>query len=118
MIQQVDEVWIVLDALDECDTREGNRTKLLLWMEGLLSPKLRNTHLLVTSRQEEDIESALSKWAGIEDMMPIQSDLVTDDIRAYVRARVKEDDGLKRWRSSPDVQEEIETRLMEKACGM
>jgi NACHT domain len=119
MTQQVDEVWIVLDALDECSTRKGTRTKgLLSWMEDLLCSELRNVHLLATSRQEEDIESALSKWARIEDMMPIQSALVTDDIRAYVRTRVKEDDGLRRWRSQPDVQEEIETRLMEKVCGM
>ena len=119
MIQQVDEVWIVLDALDECHSRKGTRTEgLLLWMEDLLHSKLRNVHLLATSRQEEDIESSLSKWARTKDMMHIQSDLVTDDIRAYVRTRVKKDDGLRRWRSQPDIQEEIETRLMEKACGM
>ena len=119
MIQQVDEVWIVLDALDECHSRKGTRTEgLILWMEDLLHSKLRNVHLLATSRQEEDIESSLSKWARTKDMMHIQSDLVTDDIRAYVRTRVKEDDGLRRWRSQPDIQEEIETRLMEKACGM
>lgn len=119
MIQQVDEVWIVLDALDECHSRKGTRTDgLLLWMEDLLHSKLRNVHLLATSRQEEDIGSSLSKWARTKDMMHIQSDLVTDDIRAYVRTRVKEDDGLRRWRLQPDIQEEIETRLMEKACGM
>ena len=119
MIQQVDEVWVVLDALDECHSRKGTRTEgLLSWMEDLLHSELRNVHLLATSRQEEDIESALNKWARTKDMMHIQSDLVTDDIRAYVRTRVKEGDGLRRWRSQPDIQEEIETRLMEKACGM
>ena len=60
----------------------------------------------------------MSKWARIEDMMLIQSDLVADDIRAYVRTRVREGNGLSRWRLQQDVQQEIENRLMEKAGGM
>ena len=77
-----------------------------------------NLHLLVTSRQEEDIESALKRWACIEDIVPIQSIHITDDIRGYIRARVRHDDGLQRWRSRPEVQEEIETILTVKADGM
>ncbi len=118
MIQQTDEVWIVLDALDECRTRRGTETEgLLSWMKGLLSVQ-RNAHLLITSRQEEDIESALTEWAPIEDMMCIQSELITDDIRGYVYDRIREGDGFRRWRSWPKVQKEIETSLVEKADGM
>jgi hypothetical protein len=115
MILQVGEVWIVLDALDECRTRtEG----LLSWIKDVVSSKVTNASLLVTSRQEQDIELAISEWAHDKDLIPIQSGLVTDDIRAYVRTRVREDASLKRWRSKPDIQEEIETKLMEKADGM
>ncbi len=118
MIQQTDEVWIVLDALDECRTRKGTETEgLLSWMKGLLSVP-RNAHLLITSRQEEDIESALIKWASSEDMICIQSKLVTDDIREYVYDRIRKGDGLRRWQSWPIVQKEIETSLVEKADGM
>ena len=61
-MQQVNESFIKLNALDECRTRKGTETEgLLSWMKGTLS-MLRNTHLLITSRSEEDIESALSKW--------------------------------------------------------
>ena len=119
MIQQVNEVWIVLDALDECHTRKGRSTEgLLSWMESLQSTDLSKVHLLITSRQEEDIESAIAKWARAEDIIPIQGSLISNDIRAYIHTRVREDDGLKRWRSRPDVQEEIESELMEKADGM
>ena len=119
MIEQVKEVWIVLDALDECRTRRGPPTKgLLSWIRDLLKSEQRNVHLLVTSRPEQDIESGVREFAHNDDIVPIQSDLITDDIRAYVRTRVREDEGLKRWRSRPDVQKEIETRLMEKANGM
>lgn len=118
MIQRTDEVWIVLDALDECCTRKGTETEgLLSWMRGLLSVS-RNAHLLVTSRQEEDIESALTEWVRNEDMMCIQSKLVNDDICKYVHTRIREDDGFRRWRSSPRVQKQIETSLVGKAGGM
>ena len=118
MIQEIDEVWIVLDALDECHKRNGTHTEgLLPWIKRLhYTPG--NAHLLVTSRQEEDIKSALSEWARSEDMMHIQSKLVTNDIQGYIYARVREGNGLRRWRSRPKVQEEIETKLMKKAEGM
>jgi len=119
MIEQVKEVWIVLDALDECCTRKGQPTKgLLSWIRDLLNSAQRNVHLLVTSRPEQDIMSVVSEFASKDDIVHIQSDLVTNDICAYVHTRVRQQEGLKRWRSQPEVQDEIETRLMEKADGM
>ena len=69
-------------------------------------------------KPEQDIKSEVSEWANDYDIMPVQSDFITDDIHAYVHTRVREDNGLKRWRSQPQVQDEIETRLTEKADGM
>lgn len=119
MIEQVKEAWIVLDALDECRTRRGPPTEgLLSWLRDLLKSDQINVHLLVTSRQEQDVESEARKLGSNDDIIPIQGDSITDDIRAYVRTRVREDEGLKRWRTRPDVQEEIEARLIEKTNGM
>ena len=119
MIEQVKEVWIVLDALDECTSRKGAPTEgLLSWIRDLVNSEQRNVHLLVTSRPEHDIKSRVSEFADKDGMIPIQSDLITDDIHAYVRTRVRQDEGLKRWQSQPEVQNEIESRLMEKANGM
>ena len=119
MIEQVKEVWLVLDALDECCTRGGPSTEgLLAWIREVLSSEQRNVHLLVTSRPEQDIKSGISEFVHNDDIVPIQSSLITDDIRAYVRTRVREDNGLKRWRSQPQAQNEIETQLMERADGM
>ncbi|RVD83532.1 uncharacterized protein DFL_007918 [Arthrobotrys flagrans] len=116
-IEQIKEIWLVLDALDECSKEE--REKLLSWMEEILANSERgNVHLLVTSRREKDIESGILKFTHTEHVVPIQSDLVTDDIRAYVRWRVREGDGLKRWRLRPEVQNEIETVLWGNANGM
>jgi Cdc6-like AAA superfamily ATPase len=120
MINQAEEVYLVLDALDECQTRKGMSSEgLLLWLETLLQPDQRNLHLLVTSRPEHDIEIVLYDLAKREeDIVPIQSDLIRDDIRSYIHTTVREKKGLKRWNSRADVLEEIETQLMEKANGM
>lgn len=64
MIEQVEEVWIVPNALDECNTRKGSATVgLLAWIRDLVSSEQRNIHLLVISRPEQDILSGLEDLA-------------------------------------------------------
>ncbi|KAK6356047.1 hypothetical protein TWF718_000421 [Orbilia javanica] len=117
MMEPIEETWLVLDALDECSEEE--RRKVLSWIEEILvNSEYRNVHLLMTSRQERDIESGVLKFTHDAYIVPIQSGPVTNDICAYVRWRVREGDGLRRWRSRPEVQNEIETALRENAHGM
>lgn len=120
MVQQADEISIVLDALDECTTRSGLQNKgLLSWIKGLLRSKLKNFHILVTSRQEADIELALNECVHAEDMLSIKSDVVTNDIRSYVQSTIRQDETLRRrWEALPNVQEEIEKTIVDKANGM
>lgn len=118
MIQQAGEVWIVLDALDECQTRkEYPAGGILFWLQSLRNSQI-NVHLLITSRPEHDIEETIEKWARKEDIIPLQSNLIGDDIRAYIEARVRDSEGLSRWKTRPDIQKEIEGTLIEKARGM
>jgi hypothetical protein len=120
MVNQAQEIYIVLDALDECRTRKGPLSEgLLAWIQSLLDLEQRSVHLLVTSRPEHDIELVLRSLAqSEEDIVPIQSELIDDDIRSYVHTRVRQGNGLKRWQSRLDVLHEIETQLMEKSNGM
>jgi hypothetical protein len=119
MIDPSEDVYIVLDALDECCTRTGSHTEgLLSWIKDLLGSCQRNIHLLVTSRPEHDIQSKLSDLVHEKNTIPIQSDLISGDIQVYVHTRVKQGDGLKRWREQPEVQDEIEAALIGKANGM
>ena len=61
MIDALEGVYIVLDALDECRTRRGSHTEgLLSWIRDLLGSGRRNNHLLVPSRPEQDTQSKLS----------------------------------------------------------
>jgi Cdc6-like AAA superfamily ATPase len=120
MINQVEEVYIVLDALDECPTEKRSHSEgLLAWIQSLRNLEQINVHLLVTSRPEHDIEQVLRELAqSDEDIVPIQSALIEGDIRSYIHARVRTSKKLNRWRSRPDVLDQIERELMEKAQGM
>lgn len=120
MMEQIKEVWVVLDALDECRTRAGSWTEgLLRWITELLNSEKRNVHLLVTSRPEHDIKTELGSLTQNEEtMVSIQSDLIKDDIQSYIREEVRQGNGLKRWRFHSEVQDLIETRLKQKANGM
>lgn len=114
MMELAGEVRIILDALDECPSKE--RGGLLAWIQGLYTAK-KDVRLLATSRPEQDIESSM-KWARPADMIPLQSDLVHTDICRYIHARVHDDKALGRRREHPDIQEEIESVFVEKADGM
>ncbi|KAK7545178.1 uncharacterized protein J3D65DRAFT_664368 [Phyllosticta citribraziliensis] len=119
MVCAIGEVWIVLDALDECGTRaQRPNGGLCAWIAALQSAPQANVHLLVTSRPEHDIQTFIERHAQQQVVIRIQSELITDDIRAYVRGRVRQHDGLRRWWSRPRIQDEIETALLQKADGM
>ncbi|WDK23171.1 hypothetical protein CGRA01v4_14463 [Colletotrichum graminicola] len=117
MVQKIGEVWIVLDALDECQTRTAPKNEgLLCWVQSILNSSQANVHLLLTSRPDHDIKTELEKF--VNDQILLQSDLVTKDIRVYVRETVRQHEGFSRWRTRKDILNEIESHLMEKADGM
>ena len=102
--------YIMLDALDECTDRED----LLTVLYDLVISKPQGFRILATSRRERDIED---RFIGIADHnISIQSAVVDEDIRVYVRSRLATDTKLKKW--PPSVQEEIITVITNKASGM
>jgi Cdc6-like AAA superfamily ATPase len=119
MFERAGEVWIVLDAIDECAERKGGPTEgLLSWMRNLVKRENSNVHCLVTSRPEQDIQAEMSRLTSEKDRISIQSNLVNEDISAYIYAKVREGEGLRRWRGYPDIQKEIEETLAQRAEGM
>ncbi|KAI3336945.1 hypothetical protein HD806DRAFT_23229 [Xylariaceae sp. AK1471] len=116
MIENIGEVWVVLDGLDEC--KEDGREQLLAWIRSLHDSQV-NTHLLATSRQEQDIKSAFEGWIRTNNSITIQGDLIYKDIKAYIATRLQDGSPLyKRWRLRPDVLSNIEAELSAKADGM
>lgn len=112
MINEVQEVWIVLDALDECDSE---RDVLLQWLQDVLNSDHRNVHLLVTSQPEHGIELGLKKFSKDSDTVSITNNLIAEDIRAYIRHRLSNDQNSGIVRS---YQAEIEKQLVDRADGM
>ena len=114
MIATCRDVWIIIDGLDECETRENAADSVTLWVKELRH-SLPNVHILVTSRPEADIIACFEAWASAEEIVSLQSRLVADDISAYVCKRVEQMD---RWQTEPGIQTIIATRLSEHADGM
>ena len=114
MIQEFDETFIVLNALDECNKRQ----ELLITLEEIARWRTGKLHILATSRIEQDIAVSLEALVQDQGISHIQNALVNNDIRIYVRERLQTYRGLERWQNRPEVQFEIETTLMSKADGM
>lgn len=113
LVQSAPDAYIILDALDECK----ERAKLMLTIKEMAEWDIPSLHILVTSREERDIEESLSQFLDNKNRICVQSAPVEKDIRAYVRSRVRNDHKLKKWQT-PEVQTEIETVLTEKADCM
>ncbi|KZP03687.1 hypothetical protein FIBSPDRAFT_968780 [Athelia psychrophila] len=104
-----DDVYIIIDSLDEC----GDRAELLRWIQTAASWNSDKVHLLSTSRQEPDIRSELDKIARVycvmidgesqkdillyldEQLRPMNWDEKTRDlVKSIVGGRA---DGMFRW---------------------
>lgn len=108
------DIFFVIDALDECK----ERGELLRLLEGIYEQKHPKLHILVTSRQELDIEESLEAMTNDEARICIQSELVQGDILTYIQDRLETDTTLKRFKRQPKIQEKIREALIEKADGM
>ena len=102
--------YIILDALDEC----ANREDFLIFIRELVQSQRKGLRIMITSRREKDIQEQLGSIANYD--INIQSAIVNEDIRIYVRNRLATDSKLKKWPAT--VQEDIVATLMKKADGM
>jgi hypothetical protein len=114
MIQELPQVFIVLDALDEC-TQRGDLMEML---ETMMGWKVPNLHLLMTSRKERDIESSLEDYVDGQNRICLQSAVIDKDIQRYVRQRLSDDKRLQKWAKDASMMGQIETVLMNGAKGM
>jgi hypothetical protein len=114
MLQEFPQSYLILDALDEC----ADRPELLSILEQMARWQLKELRVLVTSRQLGDIKSSLEDIVNGEYIICLQSQVVDKDIHSYVRQRLSNDKGLKKWQKDDEIRREIETTLMEGSRGM
>ncbi|PIB00559.1 Vegetative incompatibility protein HET-E-1 [Cercospora beticola] len=108
-----DELFLLLDALDECPEDNDTRHDVFKWL-GSVSRGNRTVKVLATSREVPDIEKGMTKLHATS--MPIASDPVNEDIRRYTVSQLEEDHRLSRL--DRKTKQLIEDTITNKADGM
>jgi Cdc6-like AAA superfamily ATPase len=101
---QYDEVFLALDALDECPESEGARRNMLDGLERL-SEKASNLRIFATSRELRDIRQCMDSLEA--EVVTISSRPVDADIGRYVAGELSRDRKLSR------LDEDTKTLIME-----
>ena len=111
-------VYLIVDALDECPNNSGMptaREEVLDFLDDLVSLRLSDLHICVTSRPEIDIKTVLEPLTSLCVSLHTQTGQ-KEDIVDYVSSVVYSDTKMRRWREE-DKKLVIE-RLSERADGM
>ena len=103
-------MFIIVDAVDECVERE----ELLLWLEKVTASVQPNVRVFCTSRSERELEESLDSLATT--IVDFDKNLVDGDIQVYLTNQLRSDKRLSKWQ--PEVQKEIEDKLIAGAHGM
>ncbi|EAQ90491.1 hypothetical protein CHGG_02426 [Chaetomium globosum CBS 148.51] len=94
LITRFDDVYIILDALDE-SPRHKHREDLLQALAEMRSWPGPELHLLVTSRDEQDIREELVLEE--EEVVVLKGGKVDADIAAFVAGHLKDNRRLRKW---------------------
>lgn len=114
IIKEFSQVFIVIDALDECDIN-NERHDILTALSELKTSNLTPLHMLVTSRPYTDIENAILPHLS-QPALQLQGEYIDSDIRSHILWQLATDSRLKRW--PKDVKTEIQESLIHGANGM
>ena len=110
ILQNLPRVYLAIDALD----KSANRESILESLYSILQDeRLKRLQILITSRKELDIESALSP---LGEALSLSNPHVDNDIRTYIQSRLRKDRKFSRW--SNQLKSEIESGLVAGAKGM
>ena len=85
ILDRFSQAYIIIDALDECTDRE----KTLDWLNKLISDtnrKAENLHIVVTSRQERDIDEI---FAALDPHSIDVGEANTEDIVEYLNLQIE-----------------------------
>jgi hypothetical protein len=111
-------IYIIVDGLDECPNNLGMptpREEVLDLVEDIVSLRVPNLHICVTSRPEIDIQTILEPLTSLRVSLHDQTGQ-KKDIVDYVSSVVYSDKKMRRWREE-DRKLVIE-KLSERADGM
>ena len=112
-IESFDEVFLLLDALDECPEAGEVRQNVLEGLERL-SQGSRNLRVLATSREVSDVRDSIKTLGA--DVISIATHIVDADIHKWVKTQLSRDRKL--GRLDPATKALIEETTSQKADGM
>ena len=112
LIQKFDQVYILLDALDE-SPRYGQRNQVLNAIKKMREWRFSGLHLLVTSRDELDIRGSLNP--AEDDEIVMKNAAIDQDIRNFISEQLNIDPTLRRKWHAHHVR--IRQALAERADG-
>jgi ankyrin repeat protein len=112
---ETNNLFLVLDGLDESPLRDGKREELLIWLGDLVGRLGNKLHLCASSRNEVDIRDKLTE---VEQLVEIsmEEDKVGRDIVLYVQKSLSSHAKLKRL--PPALKAEIQETLFNRSEGM
>ncbi|EXA53719.1 hypothetical protein FOVG_01436 [Fusarium oxysporum f. sp. pisi HDV247] len=111
MIRIVRKVFVIIDALDECITRE----ELLHWLRGLASS---NAQILVTGRPEAEFQGEIPRLLDERNCVLLDKKAVNADIRSYVNATLERKPDFVDKELSQGILDEIRDKIGDGADGM
>ena len=91
LITRLDDCFILIDALDECQ----NRWDVIDFLLDLLNDDVRSLHLLVASRREPEIQDVLSVSCTLR--FDLDNWFVDNDIQLFIRSRLRNSRRLGQW---------------------
>ncbi|KAL7934707.1 hypothetical protein V8C35DRAFT_34444 [Trichoderma chlorosporum] len=108
------ETFLVIDALDECDSQLV-RDEILNFLADLLKRVETSLHILITSRREVDIETKISQLSIPTTSVTLRATEVDNDIRNHLQVLMTEDP-FTAW--STPLKERVIRHLVENADGV
>jgi hypothetical protein len=112
------EIYIVVDALDECPNFSGYptpREQVLMIVQEIIDLRLPHVHFCILSRPEVDIRDALGALA-VHNVSLHEQAGQNQDISDYIKSVVYSDPKMRRWREED--RQLVTKFLTEKAGGM
>jgi hypothetical protein len=110
ILETFDDVYIVLDALDEC----AERKDVLKWVKQTTLWRKSKLHFLATSRLEEDIAMHLRLLDP--NHIVIKQDLVSRDIERYIDSILDGENSFRQW--GDEIKANIKNTVLKSAGGM
>lgn len=105
LIHQMSDVYIIIDAIDECEEYEDT----IEFLSDLEHSNNKNLHLMATSRPDILFRSSFDMRQEIMVSISENATSAKDDLMIYIIETLQNDAKLRRW--SKDVLSEIETKL-------